>query len=113
MSRSKKVRAKARRRPAAPPARPQPDPERNDEQSRLAPVRRRMRVARLGIGATAVVGLGAGMAMARVTYAGHSKHPVKELAIPQPLYNVVRQNLLQAGIVAPATAPPDASTSTS
>jgi hypothetical protein len=53
------------------------------------------------------------MALARVTYAGHPKHAVKPLAIPPPLYNVVRQNLLQAGILAPATAPPDATTSTS
>jgi hypothetical protein len=53
------------------------------------------------------------MALARVTYAGHPKHAVKPLAIPPALYNVVRQNLLQAGILAPATAPPDATTSTS
>jgi hypothetical protein len=53
------------------------------------------------------------MVMARVSSAGHSKHPVRALSIPQPLYVVVRQNLLQAGILAPATAPPDASTTTS
>ncbi len=59
------------------------------------------------------VSVGASMALARVTYAGHAKHPVRALSIPQPLYRVVRQNLLQAGILAPATAPPDAATSTS
>jgi hypothetical protein len=53
------------------------------------------------------------MALARVTYAGHAKHPVHALSIPGPLYRVVRENLLQAGILAPATAPPDAATSTS
>jgi hypothetical protein len=53
------------------------------------------------------------MALARVTYAGHSKRPARALSIPQPLYRVVRQNLLQAGILAPATAPPDIATSTS
>jgi hypothetical protein len=53
------------------------------------------------------------MVMARITYAGHAKHPVQDLSIPQPLYRVVRQNLLQAGILAPATAPPDIATSTS
>jgi hypothetical protein len=53
------------------------------------------------------------MALARVTYAGHSKARVEPLSIPQPLYEVVRRNLLQAGILAPATAPPDATTSTS
>jgi hypothetical protein len=92
-----------------------PAPPRVDapEPSRLAPVRRRAFVAKLGIGAAAVLGLGASMGLARVTYAGHSKHAIEPLAIPQPLYEVVRQNLLQAGILAPATAPPDASTSTS
>ena len=34
-------------------------------------------------------------------------------SVHQPLYRVVRQNLLQAGILAPATAPPDIATSTS
>ena len=53
------------------------------------------------------------MGLARVTYAGHSKHAIKTLAIPQPLYEVVRKNLLAAGVLAPATAPPDAATSTS
>ena len=53
------------------------------------------------------------MGLARVTYAGHSKHAIKTLAIPQPLYEVVRRNLLAAGVLAPATAPPDAATSTS
>jgi len=61
----------------------------------------------------AVISVGASMMLARITYAGHSKHPVRALSIPQPLYVVIRQDLLQAGILAPATAPPDASTSTS
>jgi hypothetical protein len=53
------------------------------------------------------------MMLARFTYAGHSKRPARALSIPPPLYRVVRQNLLQAGILAPATAPPDVATSTS
>lgn len=60
-----------------------------------------------------LAGFGASAVLARVTYAGHTKRPVQPLSIPQSLYVVVRQNLLQAGILAPATAPPDASTSTS
>jgi hypothetical protein len=70
-------------------------------------------MAKFGIGAVAAISVGASMVLARVSYAGHSKHPVRALSIPQPLYVVVRKNLLQAGILAPATAPPDASTSTS
>jgi hypothetical protein len=53
------------------------------------------------------------MGLARASYAGHPKHSAKNLSIPQPLYAVVRKNLLQAGILAPATAPPDATASTS
>jgi hypothetical protein len=53
------------------------------------------------------------MALARVTYAGHSKHGTGSLSMPQPLYQALRQNLLQAGVLAPATAPPDASTNSS
>jgi len=74
---------------------------------------RRGRRAKAVLGGAAAVGFGVSMLLARVTYAGHPKHPVRALAIPQPLYQVVRRNLLQAGIVAPATAPPDATTSTS
>ena len=74
---------------------------------------RRARVTKTWIAALGVLGFGAWMGLARVTYAGHPKHAVRPLAIPPPLYEVVRRNLLQAGIVAPATAPPDATTSTS
>jgi hypothetical protein len=79
----------------------------------MAVARRRAARAKAGIGAAAVIVVGTAMGLARVTYAGHTKHPLKTLAIPQPLYEVVRQNLLQGGILAPATAPPDATTSSS
>lgn len=113
MSRSKRARARKRQRAAAPKAVDRATIVRELPESRHAPVRRRVRVAKLGIGAAAVAGVCASMGLARVTYAGHSKHAIKTLAIPQPLYEVVRKNLLAAGILAPATAPPDAATSTS
>lgn len=115
MSRSKRVRAKKRSRAVEPPVRQSRSPEAppDAESSRLAPARRRAHAAKLGIGAVALVSVGGSMALARVTYAGHTKHPVRALSIPQPLYRVVRQNLLQAGILAPAIAPPDIATSTS
>lgn len=84
-----------------------------DEKGRTEKARGRARSAKRWVAVLAAVGFGSWMALARVTYAGHPKHAVKPLAIPPPLYNVVRQNLLQAGILAPATAPPDATTSTS
>ena len=109
MSRSKRARAKERKRVEA-----RPQAHRADgESSRLAPARRRVQLAKLAVAVAALVCVAGSMALARVTYAGHAKHPVSPLSIPQPLYRVVRQNLLQAGILAPATAPPDATASTS
>jgi hypothetical protein len=80
---------------------------------RLDTARRRARIAKTSIAVLGALGFGAWMVLARVTYAGHPKHAIRPLAIPQPMYEVVRRNLLQAGIVAPTTAPPDATTSTS
>jgi hypothetical protein len=115
MSRSKRARAKGRRRAAAGSAQQIHTPRTplDAESSRLIPARRRAAAAKVGICAVALVSGGVSMALARVTYAGHTKHPVHALSIPGPLYRVVRENLLQAGILAPATAPPDAATSTS
>jgi hypothetical protein len=116
MSRSKRARAKERKHGSVrPPAGPDISQSASGpaEASRVGEARRRAAAAKLGIGGVALVTVGASMALARVTYAGHSKHPARPLAIPQPLYRVVRQNLLQGGILAPATAPPDATTSTS
>jgi hypothetical protein len=65
---------------------------------------RQARIAKAAVGVIAVLVAAVVMALARVTYAGHAKHATPPLAIPQPLYEVVRHNLLQAGILAPATA---------
>jgi hypothetical protein len=89
------------------------DAETGPSEQRVRSARRRGRWAKAALAAVATVGFGVWMLLARVTYAGHPKHPVRALSIPQPLYQVVRRNLLQAGIVAPATPPPDATTSTS
>ena len=82
-------------------------------ESRLAPVRRRARLVKIGAGIVGSLVFGASMVLARTTYAGHSKAPSRPLAVPNSFYSVVRQNLLQAGILAPAQAPPDAQTSSS
>lgn len=82
-------------------------------ESRIEAAWRRARLAKTALASIAIAGFGVWMAFARVTYAGHAKHAIRPLAIPQPMYDVVRRNLLQAGILAPATAPPDATTSSS
>ena len=85
-----------------------PDPD-----SRLAPVRRRARQVKIGAAIIGPVVFGGAIVLARATYAGHPKRPSRPLAVPKSFSAVVQQNLLQAGILAPAQAPPDAQTSTS
>ena len=67
---------------------------------------------------TALVAAGAAafvvaIGLSRSSYASHPKHPARPLAAPGRFVGVVRRNLLQAGIVAPAQAPPEAQTSVS
>jgi hypothetical protein len=74
--------------------------------ARLAPIRRRVRVARatLAVGSLALFGAAAGLA--RIHFAGHAKQDVTPLAPPDGLLRVVRHNQLSAGVLAPADAPP-------
>jgi hypothetical protein len=114
MSRAKKARARERRRAAvaSPPA-----PSRATATAKPGPrveaARRRVAAAKLGVVGLALVGFAAALGFSRVSYAGHSKKPLLPLAAPPRYVEIVRQNLLQAGIVAPAQAPPGAATSTS
>ena len=79
--------------------------------SRLEHARRRARAAKIVLGSGGSLVFGLAMLFARGSYAGHPKHPVHPLSAPPRFVSVVRANLLQAGIVAPAEAPPEASTS--
>ncbi len=81
--------------------------------SRFAPVRRRATQAKFVLATAAIVVFGMGVVLTRVSYAGHSKRALRPLAAPPAFVRIVRQNLLQAGIVAPASAPPGAGTSVS
>ena len=81
--------------------------------SRLEPARRRARYAKVTLGVAGTVVFAAAMALARTHYSGHAKQPIRKLAAPPAFVRVVRQSALQAGILAPAEAPPDAATSQS
>jgi hypothetical protein len=81
--------------------------------SRFAPVRRRAKQAKLALAAAALAAFVVGLTATRASYAGHSKRPLHALAAPPGFVRIVRRNLLQAGIIAPAQAPPGASTSVS
>src|ERR1051326_9090272 len=109
MSRAKKSRARERRRTAA----GTPTRAREDPTPRLEAARRRVAAAKVGAVGVAIVAFGAALGLSRVSYAGHSKKPLRPLAAPPRYVEIVRRNLLQAGIVAPAQAPPGASTSSS
>lgn len=112
MSRAKKARARERRRVAAasPPAAAKPHIA---GKPRVRAARRRVAAAKVGVVGVAIVGFGAALGFSRLYYAGHPKKPLQPLAAPPRYLQIVRQNLLQAGIVAPTQAPPGAATSTS
>jgi hypothetical protein len=116
VSRAKKARARERRvaerPPTAAPAR-RPGETTATRESRLAAPRRRARLAKTALGAGGAVVFGTAMLLARVSYGGHPKRPPQPLGAPPHFVDVVRRNLLEAGIVAPAQAPPDAATSVS
>ena len=114
MSHAKRQRKKRKHLVAQAQAAPPPPPPPPQEQaSRVAAARRRTRLAKVGVGLTIPAVFGGSIALARATYAGHAKHPSKPLAVPKSFYSVIRENLLQNGILAPAEAPPDAQTSSS
>lgn len=75
--------------------------------------RRRVAWAKAGAIGVAVISFGAALGLSRVSNAGHAKQPLRPLAAPPRYVRIVRRNLLEAGIVAPAQAPPGAATSTS
>jgi len=102
---AKRDRARRRQIAAADTAAEQRSTTTNPDRSRRDAAKRRALAAKTVLGTVAVLTAAVAMALARITYAGHARHATPPLAIPQPLYDVVRHNLLQAGILAPATAP--------
>jgi hypothetical protein len=74
--------------------------------SRLEPVRRRVRLARRILLGGGIVVFGATVALARAQFPGHHKRGVTTLSPPPSFVDVVRRNQLEAGILAPAEAPP-------
>jgi hypothetical protein len=74
---------------------------------------RRASRAKRAFGVVAVVLFGSAMGLSRSTFAGHPKAPVRALSPPSHFVDIVRKNLLQAGLVAPANAPPGATTGVS
>ncbi len=80
------------------------------DQSRIEAARRRAMIAKGVLGTAALGVFGVGILLARSSYAGHPKQPLRALAPPPKFVQIVRQNQLEAGIIAPAQAPPGAAT---
>jgi hypothetical protein len=84
-----------------------------EKTSRLAPARRRARIAKIGIAASAIVAFAVTLPLARATHRGHVKSPARALDAPLSFRHAVQSDLLAAGILAPAQAPADAVTALS
>jgi len=80
---------------------------------RLAVGRRRAARAKLAVAAGGVVAFGLVLVVSRSSYASHPKSRAQPLAAPRTFVDVVRSDILKAGLVAPPTAPPEAQTATS
>jgi hypothetical protein len=108
MSRHRK---RARKRPNSDvPTKEASGPSRAEQ---LRSARRRAGVAKGLVASVAALVFGTAAVFAKQSYPGHPKHATAPLAAPKQYVDVVRQDMLQAGIVAPAQAPPGASTSVS
>lgn len=92
---------------------PRPDRQGRDRKEELAAARRRANATKVGFVAAVAVLFVGGMSFARNAYAGHAKAPVVPLAAPGRYERIVKKNLLQAGVVAPAQAPPGAASAPS
>lgn len=76
-------------------------------EKRLAPARRRAAVAKVVLGVGGVCSFLTAAALARVAFPGHAKRHSRSLSPPKRFVAIVRQNQLEAGILAPAQAPPN------
>jgi hypothetical protein len=88
------------------------DPRRAAD-ARMASARLRARNAKIGLTAAGIAFFAAGMSLAHGNVAGHSRRQARPLAAPRRFQEVVRRDALDAGLLAPAEAPPRASTSVS
>ena len=84
-----------------------------DEPSRHAAAWRRARLAKLSLAALAALTFVGGIELVRANVPSHHKRKLQPLAAPKDFTDVVQRDLLAAGIMAPAQAPPGAGTAVS
>lgn len=78
--------------------------------TRIGAARRRATVAKVVLGSAGALVFVLSAALARVAYPGHHKQTIKSLSPPADFVRVVRENQLEAGILAPAQADPSVAT---
>ena len=83
------------------------------QERRHAAARRRARLAKGALASLATLTFLGGIGMARAYVPSRHKRSPRALAAPQRFTKIVQRDLLAAGIIAPAEAPPDVSTSVS
>jgi hypothetical protein len=81
--------------------------------TRMASARGRARNAKVVLAAAGIAVFAAGMSLAHGNVAGHSRRQARPLAAPKRFRDAVRRDALDAGLLAPAEAPPRATTSVS
>ena len=81
--------------------------------ARISAARRRARLAKTGMLWLAGAVFVTGMVAARSTAAGHTRRSIRPLTPPPLFVRIVRENALQAGVIAPTQAPPSATTAQS
>jgi hypothetical protein len=83
------------------------------EGSRLAPVRRRIALAKAGFAVGAALVFGTALAVARWHHPGQPKERLRPLAATQHYFDGVAANIGDAGIVQPPLSSPTAATNVS
>jgi hypothetical protein len=87
--------------------------QRDAGRARIASARRRARYAKTALTAAGVAVFAAGVSLAQGNAPGHTRRQVRPLAAPKRFQKAVQRDALDSGLLAPAQAPPRATTSVS
>jgi hypothetical protein len=82
-------------------------------ETRITAARRRATTAKVVLAGVGVAVFAVSAALARVAYPGHHKKGATALSPPPRFVQIVRENQLESGILAPTQADPSVATATS
>lgn len=89
------------------------DSERSSGAARMASARRRAHRAKVALTAAGLGCFALGMTLVQGNVSGHTRRQARPLAAPKRFQKAVRRDALDGGLLAPAQAPPGATTSVS